>query len=283
MEEVILKLGGEGETLSLIGTRGSDGLRKYHIQTNSAALTELLSESDDMPSSSYSQVKVSSWKKACDLLEQYPNWYKLHHIKSHPDFSSRIHRLFASKDDASTRHNWIHEEKYEPDNTSNSSNGTELHVNDQLNSISIDKIKALYDQYSDLIKLEIEEFGVKATEVRHLIGRLGEFYCALQVEGSLASRANQHGFDVISKQGKTISVKATAQVSGFVAISASTAGLADELMIIQYKAGKLYIVYHGPMELALDSARHYPEKMKFELDIGGARKLESYKIKMLDD
>lgn len=152
-----------------------------------------------------------------------------------------------------------------------------MHVNDQLNSISIDKIKALYDQYSDLIKLEIEEFGVKATEVRHLIGRLGEFYCALQVEGSLASRANQHGFDVISKQGKTISVKATAQVSGFVAISASTAGLADELMIIQYKAGKLYIVYHGPMELALDSARHYPEKMKFELDIGSARKLESHK------
>lgn len=89
MEEVILKLGGEGETLSLIGTRGSDGLRKYHIQTNSAALTELLSESDDLPPPSNSLVKVSTWKKACDLLEQYPNWYKLHHIKSHPDFSSR--------------------------------------------------------------------------------------------------------------------------------------------------------------------------------------------------
>ena len=37
MQEVILKLGGEGETLSLIGTRGTDGLRKYHIQTSSEA------------------------------------------------------------------------------------------------------------------------------------------------------------------------------------------------------------------------------------------------------
>lgn len=276
MEEVILKLGGEGETLSLIGTRGSDGLRKYHIQTNSAALTELLSESDDLPPPSNSLVKVSTWKKACDLLEQYPNWYKLHHIKSHPDFSSRIYKLITSKDDASMRHNWL-KDIYEPENASVTSNDSKFHINEQLNAISIDKIKDLYDQYNDLIKLEIEEFGVKATEVRHLIGRLGEFYCALQVEGSLASRANQHGFDVISKQGKTISVKATAQTSGFVAISASTAGLADELMIIQYKAGKLNTVYHGPMELALDSARHYPEKMKFELDIGSARKLESHK------
>jgi len=51
VQEVILKFGGEGETLSLIGTRGTDGLRKYHIQTNSEALTELLSESDSLPPS----------------------------------------------------------------------------------------------------------------------------------------------------------------------------------------------------------------------------------------
>jgi hypothetical protein len=280
MQEVILKLGGEGETLSLIGTRGTDGLRKYHIQTSSEALSELLSESDSLPSSKQQlQIKVSSWKKACDLLEQYPSWYKLHQIDIHPDFASKIHKLFSTKNDSSIHHNKI-KDISRPDNTSNTD--TKLHVNTQLNSISIDKIKELYEQYYALIKLEIEEFGVKATEVRHLIGRIGEFYCALKVGGALASRANQHGFDVISKHGKTISVKATAQVNGFVAISASTANLADELMLIQYTAGKLNIVYYGPMEPALDSARHYPEKMKFELDIGSARKLESYKSKVSD-
>ena len=72
------------------------------------------------------------------------------------------------------------------------------------------------------------------------------------------------------------------EVNRFVAISASTANLADELMLIHYTACKLNIVYYGPMEPALDSARHYPEKMKFELDIGSARKLESYKTKVSD-
>ena len=104
MQEVILKLGGEGETLSLIGTRGTDGLRKYHIQTSSEALSELLSESDSLPSSKQQrQIKVSSWKKACDLLEQYPSWYKLHQIDIHPDFASKIHKLFSTKNDSSIR------------------------------------------------------------------------------------------------------------------------------------------------------------------------------------
>src|SRR3546814_11525292 len=58
------------------------------------------------------------------------------------------------------------------------------------------------------------EFGVKPTEVRHLIGRLGEFHCALQVGGNLAHMANQHGFDVVCSNDRRISVKTTAQVSG---------------------------------------------------------------------
>jgi hypothetical protein len=57
--------------------------------------------------------------------------------------------------------------------------------------ITADRIKHLYDRYLELIRLEIDEFGVKPTEVRHLIGRLGEFYCALQVNGTLAHLANR--------------------------------------------------------------------------------------------
>ena len=59
----------------------------------------------------------------------------------------------------------------------------------------------MYEKYMDIIKLEVEQFGCKPTEVRHLIGRLGEFFCALQVNGKLAHEANQHGFDVISESG----------------------------------------------------------------------------------
>lgn len=73
------------------------------------------------------------------------------------------------------------------------------------------RIQQLYDQYLAWVQLEIEEFGVKPPEPRHLIGRLGEFHCALQVSGTLAHVANQHGLDVVYRNGRRISVKTTAQ------------------------------------------------------------------------
>ncbi|WP_058361165.1 DUF6998 domain-containing protein [Xanthomonas translucens] len=76
--------------------------------------------------------------------------------------------------------------------------------------ITTGRIQQLYDKYLELVRLETEEFGVKPTELRHLIGRLGEFYCALQASGTLAHFANQHGFDVVCGNGRRISVKTTA-------------------------------------------------------------------------
>lgn len=138
------------------------------------------------------------------------------------------------------------------------------------------QIQILFDKYFELVKLEVEEFGIKPTEVRHLIGRLGEFYCALQVEGSLARTANQHGFDVISKAGRKISVKTTAQKTGFVPISSNTIRLGDDLMILQYLDGKISMVYFGPVEVATKEARFYESVKKYELDISKARRLKSY-------
>lgn len=141
--------------------------------------------------------------------------------------------------------------------------------------ISSDQVKILYDRYRELVKLEVEVFGVKPTEVRHLIGRLGEFHCALAVEGSLAHLANQHGFDVVAKDGRRISVKTTAQKSGFVPISSKTIDQVDDLMIIQYVNGELSIVYHGCVKKAVEAARFYQHVGNYELDIAKARKLQS--------
>ena len=109
--------------------------------------------------------------------------------------------------------------------------------------ITADRIQQLYDKYLELVRLEIVEFGVKPTEVRHLIGRLGEFHCALQVGGTLAYLANQHGFDVVCRNGRRISVKTTAQTTGFVPIGKATIDKVDDLMIIQYRDGELSILY----------------------------------------
>lgn len=139
--------------------------------------------------------------------------------------------------------------------------------------ITTEQIRVLYDKYLELIKLEVETFGVKPTEVRHLIGRLGEFYCALEVGGVLAHTPNQHGFDVVCKNGRRISVKTTAQKTGFVPISSKTVHVVDDLMIIQYLGGKLSTVYYGSVNKAVEAARFYEHVGNFELDIAKARKL----------
>ena len=104
--------------------------------------------------------------------------------------------------------------------------------------LSQSQIQTLYEEYMEILKLEVSEFGCKPTETRHLIGRLGEFKCALHTNGELARKANQHGFDVVSSTGKRISVKTTAQKSGFVSINKNTLDKVDELMMIQYDKGK---------------------------------------------
>ncbi|MEC9357152.1 MAG: hypothetical protein VX836_04665 [Pseudomonadota bacterium] len=141
--------------------------------------------------------------------------------------------------------------------------------------LTTDRIQVLYDRYLDLVRTEIDEFGVKATEVRHLIGRLGELHCALAVRGTLAHVANQHGFDVVCTRGRRISVKTTAQRRGFVGIKKATAEQVDDLMIVQYQAGGLLTVYYGPIGPALAAARLYAPSGYYDLELTRAAELMS--------
>lgn len=139
--------------------------------------------------------------------------------------------------------------------------------------LTLTQLDTLRQQYLVLLKLEVDTFGVQPTEVRHLIGRLGEMHAALPVKGQMARQVNQHGFDVIDPQGRRISVKTTAQVTGFVSISQSTQDQADDHMLLRYVNGELETVYHGPMKDALSVARPYGKQM--ELEISRARKLHA--------
>lgn len=134
-----------------------------------------------------------------------------------------------------------------------------------------ERLQQLYNQYLSLIRLEVEEFGVKATEVRHLIGRLGEFHCALELGGQLAQTANQHGFDVECGSGRRVSVKTTAQKGGFVSVGQSTLAKVQDLMVVHYSGGALSTLYYGPVDHALRNCRTY--QGRFELDIPRARRL----------
>ena len=48
----------------------------------------------------------------------------------------------------------------------------------------------LYEEYFDILKLEIKVFGYKPTETRHLFGRIGKFKFALSTKGTLAKKCN---------------------------------------------------------------------------------------------
>ncbi|CAN2251174.1 hypothetical protein STFR1_30014 [Bacillus vallismortis] len=98
------------------------------------------------------------------------------------------------------------------------------------------------------------------TELRHLIGRIGEFICALQTNGTLARQTNHDGFDVVSNS-RRISVKTTAQLSGFIPINQNTNNDFDDFNII----------YFGPKEEVKTISKVYGGK--YEVSIGQLKKL----------
>ena len=138
------------------------------------------------------------------------------------------------------------------------------------------QIDRLFAEYADVLKLEIAEFGCQPTEARHLIGRLGELHCARVTGGTLATRVNQAGFDVVGRDGRRISVKTTAQRVGFVTISSKTLDRVDDLMVLQYEPNDgLKLLYFGDIRIAVDGTRLSAQTKCFELDLARARRLIS--------
>lgn len=123
----------------------------------------------------------------------------------------------------------------------------------------------LYEEYNDILKLELHLLKCKATELRHLIGRIGEFYCAIKTGGNLATTTtNQKGYDVIAN-GRKISVKTTAQKDGFITINKNTFQLFDDLFVVQYENDDFKILFNGTKEKVLEISRLY--KTNYEIDI----------------
>lgn len=139
--------------------------------------------------------------------------------------------------------------------------------------MSLSDLHEFKQQYLNLIQLEINAFNVKPTELRHLIGRLGEFECALRVNGQLSRTPNQPGFDVIDQNGRKISVKTTAQTGNFISISPGSYKKADDLMVIQFSAGTLDVLYYGAMELAISYCRLNQKSNMYEFDLSKAKRL----------
>jgi len=101
-----------------------------------------------------------------------------------------------------------------------------------------------------------QSWKVPPTELRHLIGRIGELYVALITNGRMASEVNQRGYDVISKAGENISVKTTAKqdIGGHIAFNPNTLDLCHRVMILFFDADEMQIdvLFDDKVERARD-------------------------------
>lgn len=143
-------------------------------------------------------------------------------------------------------------------------------LNDNRLMVSKEQIAGIYQEYNNILRLEMNALNCKPTELRHLIGRIGEFICVLHTDGYLSRIANQHGFDVISNN-RRISVKTTAQTDGFITINKNTFSSFDDLFVVQYLDDDFNIIFYGPKEEIIPIKREYNNK--FEVPINQLKKL----------
>ncbi len=79
------------------------------------------------------------------------------------------------------------------------------------------------------------EWGVPATELRHLCGRIGELFVAVITNGRMATEVNQKGYDVVSSANERISVKTTATVgtASHVSFNVKTLEHVDRVIVLR--------------------------------------------------
>src|SRR5690606_8753221 len=87
------------------------------------------------------------------------------------------------------------------------------------------------------------QWGVPATELRHLCGRIGELYAALITNGRMADAVNQHGYDVVSAQGERSSVKTTAMIggAGHISFNPNSLMLVDRVIVLRVNTEEMQI------------------------------------------
>jgi hypothetical protein len=87
--EVILEVGAELGSLTLLGTRAAHGWR-FRIQTIDQSAWLLSDDDEDTGPKTYRLSDwVDSWEEALALLDKYP-WHRLHSLVVHPEFAQRV-------------------------------------------------------------------------------------------------------------------------------------------------------------------------------------------------
>lgn len=116
-------------------------------------------------------------------------------------------------------------------------------------------------------------WGVPATELRHLCGRIGELFVAVITNGRMATEVNQKGYDVVSCTNERISVKTTATVgsASHVMFNVKTLSEVDRVFILRVNTEEREI------EILLDAPREKAEELMGP-EVSGKRSIRLSKL-----
>lgn len=84
-------------------------------------------------------------------------------------------------------------------------------------------------------------WGTNPSELRHLMGRIGELYVAMYTNGNMAANVNEKGYDVVTKDNERISVKTIIMSSGqrHVSFNRTTLDFVDRVVILRLSAEEM--------------------------------------------
>jgi hypothetical protein len=105
-EEVVLRVGAEGGSLTVYRVPSTDGQWYWEVETNEVATYDLLSEADDLDAaSSVRRTRVRSLEDALVVLDKYP-WVRLTPIQVHADYRDVILHAVFERGSACDQERW---------------------------------------------------------------------------------------------------------------------------------------------------------------------------------
>ena len=107
VREVVLQVGAEGGSLTLVRERTGEEDWRFQMQRNEAALYDLDSEEDRGDKGDYSSQTdyVDSFHEGLHLLDEY-EWFRLYPIEVHPEFLDAILLEVKKRGDPSDETRW---------------------------------------------------------------------------------------------------------------------------------------------------------------------------------
>ena len=103
----VLRVGGEGGDITLLGQDNGDDVWKYKLTTDETTLMGILSEEDaeGVDFTSTSPV-AEDWESIIELLgKKYPHWMNMHPLECHSLFRKKVWRLLSERNKTSKTRN----------------------------------------------------------------------------------------------------------------------------------------------------------------------------------